>query len=556
MIFTNWPWRHWRGVRGDAVALRLEQVSLSWRELCERIDVLAKGFMQQGVSAGDGVALCAANGPRTLLAWLALLQCGARIVPLNPKLPPSQRSALLPGLTLRYGLVLDEVLTLSGLQALQWPEAPYHQSTDVPASGSCFTASAEPATGGDEAAVNEAVTTVAPLSPSQGAATPAPSASTTLSAGVTTGTAATTTAPSPVSSTSLFLVATAPCAHSAFPTGEEGNPVAVGWDPSRFVSMTLTSGSSGVPKAAVHTAAAHLASAQGLLALMPFRAQDNWLLSLPLFHVSGQGIFWRWLLAGACLTVRELHPLHTALEGCTHASLVPTQLWRLLAQAQMPETLHSVLLGGAAIPVDLTRQAQARGIRCWCGYGMTELASTVCAKRADGLADVGVALAGREVRIQNDEILIRAASLASGYWRDGALLALTDSEGWFHTRDRGVLKNGRLTVLGRLDNLFFSGGEGIQPEDVERVINAHPQVSQCFVVPVADAEFGHRPVAVVECADAFSPEMLTEWVADKLVRFQQPVRWLRLPQTLKSGGIKISRREVQTWVEDMLKNGN
>lgn len=94
--------------------------------------------------------------------------------------------------------------------------------------------------------------------------------------------------------------------------------------------MTLTSGSTGLPKAAVHSANAHLASAAGVLALMPFAAGDDWLLSLPLFHVSGQGIVWRWLLAGARLTVRDKQPLAQMLHGCTHASLVPTQLWRLL----------------------------------------------------------------------------------------------------------------------------------------------------------------------------------------------------------------------------------
>jgi acyl-CoA synthetase (AMP-forming)/AMP-acid ligase II len=50
---------------------------------------------------------------------------------------------------------------------------------------------------------------------------------------------------------------------------------------------------------------AHLASAEGVLAMMPLASDDDWLLSLPLFHVSGQGILWRWLLAGARLTVRE-----------------------------------------------------------------------------------------------------------------------------------------------------------------------------------------------------------------------------------------------------------
>ena len=105
---------------------------------------------------------------------------------------------------------------------------------------------------------------------------------------------------------------------------------AVCWHGERLVSMTLTSGSTGLPKAAVHSASAHLASAAGVLALMPFAAEDDWLLSLPLFHVSGQGIIWRWLLAGARLTVRDRQPLEQALLGCTHASLVPTQLWRLL----------------------------------------------------------------------------------------------------------------------------------------------------------------------------------------------------------------------------------
>ena len=143
--------------------------------------------------------------------------------------------------------------------------------------------------------------------------------------------------------------------------------------------MTLTSGSTGLPKA-VHSANAHLASAAGVLALMPFAAGDDWLLSLPLFHVSGQGIVWRWLLAGARLMVRDKQPLAQMLHGCTHASLVPTQLWRLLND-DAAVSLKAVLLGGASIPVELTERARKQGIRSFCGYGLTEFASTVCAKR-------------------------------------------------------------------------------------------------------------------------------------------------------------------------------
>lgn len=111
------------------------------------------------------------------------------------------------------------------------------------------------------------------------------------------------------------------------------------------------------------------------------------------------------------MTVRDKQPLEQMLAGCTHASLVPTQLWRLLVN-RSSVSLKAVLLGGAAIPVELTEQAREQGIRCFCGYGLTEFASTVCAKEADGLADVGSPLPGREVKIVNNEVWLRAASMA------------------------------------------------------------------------------------------------------------------------------------------------
>ena len=449
MTFSDWPWRHWRQVRTDAPALRLNDEVLSWRVLCARVDSLASGFAAQGMKEGDGVLLRAWNHPQALLAWLALLQCGARVLPVNPHLPQSLLDALIPDLTLRFALDLEGDNALAGLASLQMREQ----------------------------------------------------------------------------------------------SGEHAAP----WIAQRLSTMTLTSGSTGLPKAAVHTCQAHLASAQGVLSLMPFDAEDDWLLSLPLFHVSGQGILWRWLFAGARMTVRDKQPLEQMLAGCTHASLVPTQLWRLLVN-KAAVTLKAVLLGGAAIPVELTEQAREQGIRCWCGYGLTEFASTVCAKEADGLADVGSALPGREVRIVDEEVWLRAASMAQGYWRNGQLTPLVNAQGWFATRDRGVLRDDKLTIVGRMDNLFFSGGEGIQPEEVERVIATHPHVLQAFIVPVEDKEFGHRPVAVVEYDASAGDANLAEWVKDKLARFQQPVCWLALPPELKSGGIKISRHALRDWV--------
>lgn len=79
------------------------------------------------------------------------------------------------------------------------------------------------------------------------------------------------------------------------------------------------------------------------------------------------------------------------------------------------------------------------------------------------------------------------------------------------------------------------------------MIARHPQVQQVMVVPVDDAEFGQRPVAVVECEGSVDVAALSAWVSDKLARFQQPLRWLAMPAELKNGGIKISRRAVLQW---------
>ncbi|MGL5250645.1 MAG: AMP-binding protein, partial [Enterovibrio sp.] len=102
----------------------------------------------------------------------------------------------------------------------------------------------------------------------------------------------------------------------------------------QVLTLTHTSGSSGAPKIVAHAMQQHLASAAGLLQRLAFGQDDCWLLSLPLFHISGLAILWRWLSVGATLKLADCSGanLLTALDGATHASLVPTQLQTLLDQ--------------------------------------------------------------------------------------------------------------------------------------------------------------------------------------------------------------------------------
>ncbi len=446
---NDFPWRYWAQRHPAACALDSGNERLNWQQLAQRLDALVIGFRQQGVSAGCRVVLRSKNSVPTLLAALALLQMGVRLLPLNPQLPVTLLDELLPGLGLDFMLNLDNPVSVA-LPALILKSA--------------------------------------------------------------------------------------------------GGQPQYHWQAHDIATLTLTSGSSGVPKAVAHTFHAHLASAEGVNALMGFCATDRWLLSLPLYHVSGQGIVWRWLLAGATLVLADDIPLPVALNRCSFASLVPTQLWRVLQQPETPSRLTAVLLGGAAISPALVAQAEARGIRCWCGYGMTEAASTVCGKRADGRCGVGVPLAGREIRLVNEEIWLRSSSLTSGYWRDGVLVPVTDADGWLHTRDRGAWVDGELQVVGRLDNQFFSGGEGIQPEEIERVLLGHPAVSQAYVVPQNDEEFGQRPVALLALTKGVDVDVIARWARDKLAGFQYPVDWLLLPAEMSNGGIKVSRQPLYAWV--------
>ncbi|MBF1223372.1 MAG: o-succinylbenzoate--CoA ligase [Haemophilus influenzae] len=324
-------------------------------------------------------------------------------------------------------------------------------------------------------------------------------------------------------------------------------------DFTKAATMTLTSGSTGLTKAVVHNVSAHLANAEGVCALMNFSKDQSWLLSLPLYHVSGQGIVWRWLYAGATLVLPKEN-FYQSIGEVSHVSLVPTQLQRwfdYLAEHPQPIQTQAVLLGGTQIPVKLTQALNELGVRSYSGYGMTEMASTVFAKQSDRKIGVGQPLLGREFKLVNEEVCLKGAGLAMGYWREGHIVPLTNAEGWFQTKDKAQWLDDELVIQGRLDNMFISGGENIQPEEIEKVIAQSDLVKQVFVLPKRDEEFGQRPVALVEFHMPFNEsavESLNVFLQGPLERFKQPVAYYELPQDLIQGAIKISRKALADWL--------
>lgn len=337
-------------------------------------------------------------------------------------------------------------------------------------------------------------------------------------------------------------------------TDEKTQSAVASW---QGLTMTLSSGSTGQPKAIVHSVSAHLANAAGVCDALAFDASSCWLFSLPLFHVSGKGIAWRWLSRGACLRLPS-EDLTQDIASCSHISLVPTQLWRYLNQAEKTEsavnTGQKVLLGGAYLDPNLCQAALARGLEIYRGYGLTEMASTVYIERF-GQPHFGV-LAGREVKIEQGEIWVRGAGLAQGRWRDGEIVPIVNAQGWFATRDCGTFDGGRLNIAGRMDNMFICGGENVQPEEIEQVLYRTGLVSQAYVVGQVEAEFGHKVVAFV--AFAQPGEFLTQSavlaarMATALERFKQPIAYYPL-EMAGDGAIKISRVALQQRAQRMSK---
>ncbi|MGO2158848.1 MAG: o-succinylbenzoate--CoA ligase [Vibrio toranzoniae] len=317
------------------------------------------------------------------------------------------------------------------------------------------------------------------------------------------------------------------------------------FNPHNLASIVFTSGSTGNPKAVAHTFEQHLCSAVGLLDEFQFKGTDTWLLSLPMYHVSGLAIVHRWLAAGGCIKIGS-GQLETDIEECSHASLVATQLHRLLKSKQAL-TLTHVLLGGSHIPEELALQAQQMGIETWLGYGMTEAASTVTAKPVDASSTAGFVLNHRQLKIENQRIYIGGDTLASGYYHQGKLTPLVDESGWFDSKDLGQWDGEQVSIIGRADNQFISGGENIHCEEIERALNQLAEVKQAFVVPVEDGEFGFRPIAIVDCDELPTRDWFAEQLQKSLERFKFPIEYYQMPEQ-EQQGIKVSRSGLASWL--------
>jgi O-succinylbenzoic acid--CoA ligase len=227
-----------------------------------------------------------------------------------------------------------------------------------------------------------------------------------------------------------------------------------------------------------------------------------------------------------------------------YVSLVATQLHRSLASTSETSALAScaaVLVGGGPVDRLLREQARAAGIRVVATYGSAETAGGCV---YDGLPLDGVAVAiGVDGRVR-----IGGPTLFERYEGDPGLTAEVLVDGWFLTADAGRFdEDGRLQVLGRLDDMVISGGVKVPTGVVAARLREHPAVTAADVGRVPDDEWGERVVAWV--VGDLSLEEVRDWVGQAHPRSWAPreLRVLAEMPMLRNG--KVDRRRLR---EEML----
>jgi O-succinylbenzoic acid--CoA ligase len=293
-------------------------------------------------------------------------------------------------------------------------------------------------------------------------------------------------------------------------------------EPRPSHSILFTSGSSGtlrgVRLSADNWRAAALASRDHL----QHRPGDRWLCVLPLHHVGGLSIIWRMLAVGGTVVLEpDLARATARLREVEWASLVPTQLYRILRMSSSPLTNSpQVLVGGGPVDPALIEEARGAGLEVLPSYGMTETTSQAATAREAG--GPLRPLPGVELRIGPEgRIEVRGDTVMLGY------VGAPEVEGWHPTHDRGRLRpDGSLAVEGRLDRVIITGGEKVDPAQVEAELSGHPGVKEVAVVGIPDPEWGERVgVAVVGEVEA---EELEDFLRSRLPGYARPRLWLGL----------------------------
>ena len=303
-----------------------------------------------------------------------------------------------------------------------------------------------------------------------------------------------------------------------------------------------TSGTTGRPKPVALTFGNIRANARGLAQAMRLTDDERWLSPLPLSHVGGLMVLLRSTLMATTAVLApppfDEHASAAQLRdgGITIASLVPTQLQRLLdAGARPGPRLRRVLLGGGPMPRGLLARARAAGFPVCPSYGLTQACSTVTVAEPGDLETAGRALPGVGVAVTDDgEIVVSGATV--------------NALGSLRTGDLGRIdEHGRLVVTGRKGDVIITGDENVSPAEVESALAEHPDVADSAVIARPHPLWGEAITALVVARDGarLTQGALRAHCLQRLAGFKVPKAFELVDALPRTESGKIRRAQLR-----------
>lgn len=264
--------------------------------------------------------------------------------------------------------------------------------------------------------------------------------------------------------------------------------------------ISATSGSTGHPEAVAHGHDAIAFQAGALQERLRFGADEVMLLPMPTTHAYGAAVVELWSRYGVGLMLEHTSPIRAVVprlieHTVSSVDLVPSTLAMLLSAARRDaavadaiDRLRLLNVGGDVLPPSLVRMAQEVCDQpVLDGYGLTEAGPNVAVNSPEvyRVGTVGQPLRGVQVRIDDDEVLVRSQGVMLGYVRAGAVVSQSDSDGWLATGDTGVLDDqGFLRIIGRRKEIIIVHGKTFAPVAIEDALRTVPGVDNAGVVAV------------------------------------------------------------------------
>ena len=486
----------------DHIAIRHPDRVVKYHTLDALSDRVAAALGKLGVGKGDRVGLYGVNSDAFIISYLGIVKCGATVVPVNVLMNPREVAWILNDSQVR--VLLYDGLFAGAVAAFSATLPALHEKIQI--GGSCEH---------DD-----------------------------------------------VHRWEEFLENLLPVPQPRFDTAED------------VVAILYTSGTTGKPKGAMLThrnLASNTASVYLAMQLEP--CADTFLVVLPLFHsfAATAGMLTPLLYGSAITPLARFEPVTVAdtIEA-VQASIflgVPSMYALLLRlpddAVHKLESLRFCIAGGAAIPVKVLQQFEARfGKRIYEGDGPTECSPVTCVNpvgRLRKIGSVGLPVPGVRMSIRDDdmhelangevgEICCSGDSMMKGYWKRDAETREVFRGAWLKTGDLGYRDDdGYFFIVDRKKDMIIVNGMNVYPRVIEEVLYAHPSVREVAVVGEPDRLHGEVPVAYMSLKEGqdLDADTARQYCAESLGRYEIPRKFIFMEDLPKNATGKILKRELR-----------